>query len=234
VVAAVVVLALISRHNITQLEVIIFCVLVPSLVVHEVAHGWVALACGDDTARRAGRLSLNPVRHVDVVGTLIVPAVTVLAGWGFLGWAKPVPVDLSKLRSPRNQGVLVALAGPGINVVVAVLAGVAFRVLFSHGSGNLGLAAQVVFYLSLLNLWVACFNLVPLPPLDGSVLVERLLPAAWWPGYLRIRPYTLPVLFGAILLLSWANVYPLGAVFNHLQDWWAQQLGVTLTSAPVS
>ena len=125
-----------GRHQpaqITQLEVIIFCVLVPSLILHEVAHGWVALACGDDTAKRAGRLSLNPMRHVDVVGTLIVPAVTVLAGWGFFGWAKPVPVNLSKLRSPRNQGVLVALAGPATNVVLAALAGVpAFAVPFAH------------------------------------------------------------------------------------------------------
>ena len=99
------------QHHDEQ-AIIIFCVIVPSIILHEVSHGWVANAFGDDTAKRAGRLSLNPVVHVDPVGTLIVPALLSLARVGFFGWAKPVPVNVGRLRSPRNQGVLVSLAGP--------------------------------------------------------------------------------------------------------------------------
>src|SRR5215469_1705643 len=108
---AVILIALIAHHNITQTELIIFCVIVPSIILHEVSHGVVANAFGDDTAKRAGRLTLNPVVHVDPVGTLIVPALLSLAGAGVFGWAKPVPVNTGKLRSPRNEGVLVSLVG---------------------------------------------------------------------------------------------------------------------------
>ena len=177
VVAAVV---LVQSHKLSEQEVIIFCVLVPSLILHEVAHGVVALACGDDTAQRAGRLSLNPVRHVDPLGTIVVPAITVLAGWGFFGWAKPVPVNLSKLRSPRNQGVLVALAGPGTNVVLAALGAVAFKLTGAADHwplfANPPVWVLVLFYFGLVNCGSGAFNLIPVPPLDGSVLVERLLP----------------------------------------------------------
>ena len=109
------VVALVAHHNITQQEIIIFCVVVPSIILHEVSHGYVANLFGDDTAKRAGRLTLNPVAHVDPVGTLIVPALMALSGIGVFGWAKPVPVNVGRLRSPRNQGVLVSLAGPIVN-----------------------------------------------------------------------------------------------------------------------
>jgi len=100
--------ALIAHHNITTQDIVIFCVIVPSIILHEVSHGYVARAFGDDTAARAGRLTLNPVPHVDPVGTLIVPGLLALSGIGVFGWAKPVPVNVARLRSPRNQGVLVA------------------------------------------------------------------------------------------------------------------------------
>ena len=106
------VVALVAHHNITGTEIIIFCVMVPSIILHEVSHGVVANWFGDDTAKRAGRLTLNPGPHIDPVGTLIVPALLSLGGVGFFGWAKPVPVNTGRLRSPRNQGVLVSLAGP--------------------------------------------------------------------------------------------------------------------------
>src|ERR1700748_1836079 len=109
-IGAIVVIALVAHHNITQQEIIVFCVIVPSIILHEVSHGWVANAFGDDTAKRAGRLTLNPVAHVDTVGTLIVPALLSLTGAGVFGWAKPVPVNVSKLHSPRNEGVVVSLA----------------------------------------------------------------------------------------------------------------------------
>jgi len=227
IVAVVIILA--RAHRITQTEIIWFCVLIPSLILHEVSHGWVALACGDDTAKRAGRLSLNPIRHVDPVGTLLVPAIMMLGGWGFFGWAKPVPVTVRRLRSPRNQGVLVSLAGPLTNIILAALSGVLFWLLYVRGGthgGTLGITGSVIFDIGLVNLWVAFFNLIPIPPLDGSAVIERLLPGSWWPTYLRIRPYGLPVIFGGLLLLGIAHIYPLSPIFQHIEQWWGTLLHV--------
>jgi Zn-dependent protease len=224
-----VVVILLRSHRITQTEVIWFCILIPSLILHEISHGWVALMFGDDTAKRAGRLSLNPIRHVDPIGTLLVPAIMVLSGWGFFGWAKPVPVTVGRLRSPRNQGVLVSLAGPCTNIVLAALSGLLFYYLYVAGGphgGTLSLRGTVIFDVGLVNLWVAFFNLIPIPPLDGSAVLERLLPAAWWPQYLRIRPYGLFVIFGGLLLLGMARIYPLSPIFSHLEQWWGTLLHV--------
>ena len=232
IVAGVVVfIALLLHHNITSDEVIFFLVVVPSVILHEVSHGWVARAFGDDTAARAGRLTLNPVAHVDPVGTLIVPAVMALAGVGVFGWAKPVPVNTARMRSPRNNGVLVSLAGPFTNVVLASLSAVAFIYFIKPGlsSGPLPLVAQVVFLFSLGNIGLAAFNMVPIPPLDGSVLFERLLPARSWPTYLRIRPYTMPIIMGLVLLNFLMGVHgPITVLFNHLYSWWAGVLGLSL------
>jgi len=216
---------LVRSHRVTSTEIILFCVLVPSVILHEVAHGVVALWCGDDTARRAGRLTLNPLRHVTVFGTIIVPIITVLAGIGWFGWAKPVPVNVARLRSPRNQGVLVALAGPLTNLVLAAIFGAAFYLGYAVGSPGVvatSLGARVLFYAGFINLWVACFNLVPVPPLDGSAVVERLLPKAWWPGYLRLRPYGMLLIVGALVLMSLAHADPLQRVVDDLVTWWAR------------
>src|ERR1019366_3689118 len=154
-------LILTTSHRITRLDVILFCVLIPSIILHEIAHGWVALAFGDDTAKRAGRLTLNPIAHIDIVGTVIVPILLIFSGFGFFGWAKPVPVNVGKLRSPRNQGVLVSLAGPATNVVLAVAAAVAFHVFGGLNAFNAPvqpeLWAEVLVYLGLVNLWLAVF-----------------------------------------------------------------------------
>ena len=121
IVAGVVVLvALVLHHNISSDEILFFIVVVPSVILHEISHGWVARIFGDDTASRAGRLTLNPLVHIDPVGTLIVPAVMALASVGVFGWAKPVPVNTARLRSPRNQAVLVSLAGPLTNFILAL------------------------------------------------------------------------------------------------------------------
>ncbi len=168
VVAGVVVFfALYRSHHITEQELIVFCVIVPSIILHEVSHGWVANAFGDDTAKRAGRLTLNPVAHVDPVGTLIVPALLSLAGAGVFGWAKPVPVNVGRLRKPRNQGVLVSLAGPATNAVLAAIFAVVFiEVIRPRLSpfGQLSTVAQIVFYAGLVNVWLCIFNLIPIPP----------------------------------------------------------------------
>src|SRR5580692_3957227 len=154
VVAGVIVfVALYRSHHITEQEVIVFCVIVPSIILHEVSHGWVANAFGDDTAKRAGRLTLNPIAHVDPVGTLIVPALLSLTSFGVFGWAKPVPVNVSRLRSPRNEGLLVSLAGPATNAALAAV----FAVVFVHvvrpdlpvgwtSNSQWSVVAQIVFF----------------------------------------------------------------------------------------
>ena len=228
----VVVVALIAHHNIKTPEILLFCAIVPSIILHEVSHGWVANLFGDDTAKRAGRLSLNPVRHIDPVGTLIVPALLSLSSFGVIGWAKPVPVNTGRLRSPRNHGVLVSLAGPAVNAVLAT----GFAVLFSKVilpnahvlySTQLSTFDQFVFSLSLVNVGLFVFNMIPIPPLDGSVLFERMLPARHWPTYLRYRQYTMPVLLGLILLSAVFPPGPLGWLFDRLYNWWYGVLGFT-------
>jgi len=229
VAGALVFFALVRDHRISSEEIILFCVIVPSIILHEVSHGWVAKFFGDDTAKRAGRLTLNPLVHVDPVGTLIVPALLALGSFGVFGWAKPVPVNTARMRSPRNNGVLVSLAGPFTNVVLASLSAVAFIYFIKPGlsSGPLPLVAQVVFLFSLGNIGLAAFNMVPIPPLDGSVLFERLLPARSWPTYLRIRPYTMPIIMGLVLLNFLMGVHgPITVLFNHLYSWWAGVLGL--------
>ncbi len=227
---AIFVVALVVHHNITTQEIIIFCVLVPSIILHEISHGYVANAFGDDTARRAGRLSLNPAVHVDPVGTLIVPALLSLGSVGFFGWAKPVPVNTTRLRSPRNQGVLVSLAGPATNALLAAVFGLVFVHFVRPGvlsSGSFSTGAEIVFYASLVNVGLCAFNLIPVPPLDGSVLFERLLPARYWPTYLRYRQYTMPVLLGLVMLNFFLYPHgPLTWLFDRLYNWWAGVLGV--------
>jgi Zn-dependent protease len=226
---AIFVVALVAHHNITEQEIIIFCVVVPSIILHEVSHGYVANLFGDDTAKRAGRLTLNPIAHVDPVGTLIVPALMALSGIGVFGWAKPVPVNVGRLRSPRNQGVLVSLAGPMTNALLAAIFGVAFVHLVRPGvlsSGTFSTTAQVIFYASLVNVGLFVFNMIPVPPLDGSVLLERLMPARWWPTYLKYRQYTMPILLALVVLNFWLHPGPITWLFQRLYSWWAGVLGV--------
>ena len=229
VAGAAVVVALVAHHNIKTQEIILFCVIVPSIILHEVSHGWVARLFGDDTAERAGRITLNPLKHVDPVGTLIVPALLSLTTYGVIGWAKPVPVNPSRLRSPRNQGVLVSLAGPAMNAILAVLFAVIFIKVIRPGipaGGTSSIVAQVVFFASLGNVGLFAFNMLPIPPLDGSVLFERLLPARYWPTYLRYRQYTMPILMGLVFLNFIMNPGPITWAFQHLYNWWAGVLGL--------
>ncbi len=224
------VVALVVHHNITEQEIIIFCVMVPSIILHEISHGYVANAFGDDTAKRAGRLTLNPAPHVDPVGTLIVPALLSLGSVGFFGWAKPVPVNVGKLRSPRNQGVLVSLSGPAVNAALAAIFGLVFVHFVRESvlrSGGFSTIALIVFYASLVNVGLCAFNLIPVPPLDGSVVFERLLPARYWPTYLRYRQYTMPILLGLVLLNFFLYPHgPLTWLFDRLYSWWSGVLGL--------
>ncbi|MCL4422129.1 MAG: site-2 protease family protein [Actinobacteria bacterium] len=185
--------------HIDSFEVIFFACLIPSIILHEIAHGWVALMFGDDTAKKAGRLTLNPLPHIDLFGTIILPAILVLIGAPAFGWAKPVPVDVSKLRKPRDQWVVVALAGPSVNIALATLAAIGFHLLDTPSMPVVVL--RVLYYLGLANILLAVFNLLPIPPLDGSAVLERALPERWLPGYYRIRMALILVPLALFLLV---------------------------------
>lgn len=216
-----VIIALIVRKVVTTDTVLVLSVLFGSVILHEVSHGVVALRFGDDTAKRAGRLTLNPVSHIDPVGTIILPAILVLAGSPPFGWAKPVPVNPSRLRSPRNHTLLVSLAGPAVNIVLALVAALALRSVLPERFVNvddLSITTRLLVNLGIVNVVLAVFNLIPIPPLDGSAMVERLLPAKWWPGYLKMRQYSMGLLLVLVLLLPGA----LNRLFDPAIESWAR------------
>lgn len=182
-------------------RILIYGSLVVAVILHEISHGVVALAYGDDTAKRAGRITLNPIPHIDPVGSVLLPALAVLANLPVLGWAKPVPVNPQKLRDPRRQMLLVGLAGPATNFALMLVAALVARSL-PEGPG---LDARDVFEaFAYVNLFLGVFNLLPIPPLDGSSLIERVLPARVLPTWWKIRPYGFLVLF---LGLFYFNIF---------------------------
>ena len=227
VVAAVAIVAyLLWKHRLTRFEVIYFLVLIPSIILHEISHGVVALAFGDDTAKRMGRLNLNPIRHIDPIGTLLVPAVLSLSGVGAYGWAKPVPVSTNRLRSPRNHTVLVSLVGPLTNIILAALFGVAFvlatpldirQIVYQGGFYPPTLVQQILFIGGIANIVLAVFNLIPCPPLDGAAVLERFIPARLLPEYYRLQPFLMFLPF--ILILLFRNQW--SQLIGHLISWWS-------------
>lgn len=187
----------------------IICAVV-AVCFHEAAHGYVANFFGDPTAKRAGRLTLNPIRHIDPFGTVVLPLILIIAGLPVFGYAKPVPVNVSRLRNPRNHSVLVSLAGPGLNLAFAAmsiaicrLSGATFDpfsgTIMASGSSSLNIA-QAFGLFGLVNVLLAAFNLLPFPPLDGSAIVERLVPQRHIARYYALRQSAMPVLFGFLLL----------------------------------
>ena len=187
----------------------IICAVV-AVCFHEAAHGYVANFFGDPTAKRAGRLTLNPVRHIDPFGTVVLPLILIIAGLPVFGYAKPVPVNVSRLRNPRNHAVLVSLAGPGLNLAFAAmsiaicrLSGATFDpysgTIIATGSLSLNIA-QAFGLFGLVNILLAAFNLLPFPPLDGSAIIERLVPQRHIARYYALRQSAMPVLFGFLLL----------------------------------
>jgi Zn-dependent protease len=192
-------------------------VLVPSVILHEVAHGVAALRFGDDTAQRAGRLTLNPIAHIDPFGTVLLPALLVVFTGAAFGYAKPVPVNPGRMRRPRDHGLLVSLAGPATNIVLALLATLVIRQLLPTGNQTVN---DLVVSFGMINVILAVFNLLPIPPLDGSALIERVLPRHMLPRWHQIRQYSMALLLLVVLLLPGA----LGRVFDVAFDLWGRLL----------
>jgi Zn-dependent protease len=190
------------------MDILLFLpVLVLSVVLHEVAHGWVALRQGDDTALRAGRLTLNPIRHMDVMGSFLVPVLLWFAPGNVLfGWAKPVPVDPRNYRQPRRGDVLVSLAGIAVNLLLAVLFTLLVVALVYLGRllPALSVAVDAIMRMAqigiLLNLILAFFNLIPIPPLDGSHVLAQLLPRELRMRYRALGRYGLLILMALLFL----------------------------------
>ncbi len=225
VVVAIALIAILLRtHKISSNNLIYFLVLIPSIILHELSHGVVALAFGDDTAKRAGRLTLNPVKHVDPVGTLLVPALLSLSGIGAYGWAKPVPVSTNRLRSPRNHTVIVSLVGPITNFALAALMGVLFvwvtPVAAREGITDLSLVSRIFFLAGIANIVLGVFNCIPCPPLDGAAVLERFLPARVLPQYYNLQPFLM--FLPLILILFFHNQW--SEFINHIINWWAARL----------
>lgn len=156
---------------------IIVAVLIISIVLHEVAHGYAANWLGDPTARLAGRLSINPFKHIDPIGSVVIPAMLYLTNAGFMfGWAKPVPYNPYNLKNQKWGEAFVAFAGPGTNFLLAIIFAVLinFRVTLGLDMSFVNFASYIVF----MNVFLGCFNLIPFPPLDGSKVIEPFLPRA--------------------------------------------------------
>ena len=197
-------------------------VLIPCLIIaivfHEVAHGWAALSLGDPTAKEQNRLSLNPIRHVDPIGTLLVPGGLAIAGAPVFGWAKPVPVRQDRLDNPRYGMMAVAAAGPGTNFVLALVGAIALGLaipvdaqilpsetgfsLIADSAGQTLLLQSGFFYFILINVFLGVFNLLPIPPFDGSHIVEGALPDRAARAYQKLRPYGMVLFFG-LVAMTW-------------------------------
>lgn len=183
--------------------------LVIAIVFHEVAHGWMANWLGDPTAKEQRRLSFNPIRHVDPIGTVVLPLGLAIAGAPVFGWAKPVPVIAQRLRNPRWGMVAVALAGPGINLILATVAALGLGLVATATGGTSAptgvagfLVANLINFL-LVNVFLALFNLLPLPPFDGGHVVEGVLPRRLAAEYAKLAR------FGFLLVIMLIVVVPM-------------------------
>jgi len=215
--------------------------LMVAVVLHEYAHGWVANYYGDDTARSEGRLTLNPLPHIDRFGTIIVPLLCLLAPGGFLfGWAKPVPVNPRRLRNPRKDMALVAVAGPAMNFVLAIISGILLSLLLSIdptleanwppqpdveprrdllGMFLLPLIAMSLFSI-IINTLLFAFNLLPIPPLDGGRILTSLLPYRSALVLSRMEPYGMLIILGLFFLDSHVPIIStfIGTIFQFMTN----------------
>ena len=194
--------------------------LVVAIVFHEVAHGLVARSLGDPTAAERGRLSLNPIRHIDPFGTVLLPLILAISHAPLFGWAKPVPVDYRRLRNPRRDKVLVALAGPGMNLLLAIIGAAVLAATLAVSASPNSLAAALIagnaLNFVLINIFLGVFNLLPVPPFDGGHVVEGLLPPAAAQRFASIGRYSLLVLIVLLLVLPALGVNVMGHLVSPI------------------
>jgi Zn-dependent protease len=175
---------------------LVILILIPTIIVHEVSHGFVADRLGDPTARNAGRLTLNPIPHIDPFGSILLPAMLALANGPLFGWAKPVPVNPARFTNPTGHMAITAVAGPVSNVL---LAAVLARVVLPNLSG---IPEEIVFWVVVLNLYLAVFNMLPIPPLDGSRLLPLVLPERGRQLYRQFEQFGFILLFALLFFLE--------------------------------
>jgi Zn-dependent protease len=199
-----------------------------AITVHEVAHGWVALRYGDATAKLAGRLTLNPLKHVDPIGTVLVPGFLLLLGGFIFGWAKPVPVNFARLRSPKRDMIWVAIAGPGANLLMAIIWGLLGKLAYYLPE----YAGLPLIYMAIAGLYINAvlmlINMIPLPPLDGGRVAVGLLPTALARPYSRLEPYGLFIMLallatGLLGRLLWP---PLSGFLNFMASLFSVPIGL--------
>lgn len=185
------------------LKVLIYATpVIVAITFHEAAHGYVALRYGDDTALRMGRISLNPFRHVDLFGTIILPGLLIFSGAPFLfGYAKPVPVNFSRLDNPRRDMILVAAAGPAMNILLAITSAFLMRFLFFFPEMLQPYVMEMFRVSLLINVVLAVFNMLPLPPLDGGRVAVGLLPDPLALPLARLERWGILILLGALIVL---------------------------------
>lgn len=190
-----------------MVEVIYIAVLLFSVIIHEVAHAYAAYLRGDDTAKAAGRITLNPIPHIDIFGSIILPAILVISQSSIIfGWAKPVPVNFARLKNPKVDIPLVSFAGPLSNILLAVIAGLGIRAIrmfpdFYQGTGSS--IVLVLYIVVFLNIVLPIINLIPVPPLDGSKVITYFMPRDIADKYLNMNPF---LSFMILIILLWSGI----------------------------
>lgn len=189
-----------------------------AIIFHEWAHGFMAKKFGDNTAERAGRLTLNPTSHIDPLGTIIFPLIGVISGLAVIGWAKPVPVDTRNFKDIRKGMFWVSFAGPGANLILGTLSALSYAIVATRVGQDFsyyGIILQMLSYSIFINFLLAFFNLIPFPPLDGSKMVASFLKGNALRKYEELARYT-PMVFLAIIVLSMMGISTLGAILGPL------------------
>lgn len=199
----------------TIVQILLFAIpAIIAITFHEAAHGYTALALGDDTAKRAGRLTLNPIRHIDPFGTVILPVLLAVTTGFIFGYAKPVPVNWHRLRKPKRDMAFVAIAGPLTNIALAIVSAGLFFLVLGPASDNPLLWNLMVMSIQL-NFVLAILNLLPLPPLDGSKVVAAFLPDRLLGPYLRLEAYGFLILIALVIFVPYLTAQ-LGTRVNIL------------------